>query len=368
MSAVDADGIATRHPDLVLARLHLRLGSLALARAELETLAGQDALDEDGLVDLAEARWRTGDIAGAGEAAVAALDEEEGPLLALVVAAEAAAARGRPTEARRLADKAMAGAAGTIDAIFAGMPRAGVWPPDAAAPPPSPTTMFDPPRRLASSLRQPKQLDALSAAEAEAAAAAAAESDVAGEEDDLRDGAADAPTVGLWESADTGEAAGLVPDHAADPAAASYAQPETEVLPSAEFETLAAPADVTELPAGDAELDLGRASLEAGDPEEAAVRLGIALRVAPALAPAVLDIVAGRTERSLVLVRGDAYRLVGHEIEAQRAYSEAARGAAFAPPAADDHASRSDPSDQPDDATHDPSDDSTDDPSEGDPA
>src|SRR6476661_3109975 len=70
MSAVDADGIATRHPDLVLARLHLRLGSLALARAELETLAGQDALDEDGLVDLAEARWRTGDIAGAGEAAV----------------------------------------------------------------------------------------------------------------------------------------------------------------------------------------------------------------------------------------------------------------------------------------------------------
>ena len=58
MSAVDADGIATRHPDLVLARLHLRLGSLALARAELETLAGQDALDGEGLVDLAEARWR----------------------------------------------------------------------------------------------------------------------------------------------------------------------------------------------------------------------------------------------------------------------------------------------------------------------
>lgn len=364
MSAVDADGIATRHPDLVLARLHLRLGSLALARAELETLAGQDALDEDGLVDLAEARWRTGDIAGAGEAAVAALNEEEGPLLALVVAAEAAAARGRPTEARRLADKAMAAAAGTIDVIFAGMPRAGVWPPDAAAPPPSPTTMFDPPRRLASSLRQPKQLDAFSAADAEAAAAAAAESDVAGDEDGLRAGAADAPTVGLWEMTESQERS-VAPDEADDSAAGGIdAQSDMPADPAAEFETPAAAADLTELPAGDAELDLGRASLEAGDAEEAAVRLGIALRVAPALAPAVLDIVAGRTERSLVLVRGDAFRLVGHEIEAQRAYAEAARSTAFAPPARDDDPVVPDASDASDDMT----DRSTDDPSEGDPA
>src|SRR5687768_13462248 len=150
MSPPEDGGVASRGPDLALARVHLRLGSLALARAELETLAGRDALDQDGLVDLAEARWRTGDIAGAGEAASAALDDEDGPLLALIVAAEAAAARGRPTEARRLADRAMAVADGSIDALFAGMPRAGVWPPDAAAPPPSPTTMFDPPRRVSS--------------------------------------------------------------------------------------------------------------------------------------------------------------------------------------------------------------------------
>ena len=56
----------TRAADLVLARLHLRLGALALARAELETLAGRDALDDDGLTDLAEVRWRTGDLVGAG--------------------------------------------------------------------------------------------------------------------------------------------------------------------------------------------------------------------------------------------------------------------------------------------------------------
>ena len=367
MSAVDADGIATRHPDLVLARLHLRLGSLALARAELETLAGQDALDEDGLVDLAEARWRTGDIAGAGEAAVAALNEEEGPLLALVVAAEAAAARGRPTEARRLADKAMEAAAGTIDAIFAGMPRAGVWPPDAAAPPPSPTTMFDPPRRMNAAVRRhPAPLDASSAADAEAAAAAAAASDYAA--DTGADGAADAPTVGLWDAAASAEDADAAPELPLD----AFDQPETrsepdvefDIQPSAETETWATSAEVTELPAGDAELDLGRASLEAGDPEDAAVRLGIALRVTPALAPAVLDVVAGRTERSLVLVRGDAYRLVGREIEAQQAYAEAARGAAPPSPAVHHDAAVPDASAPTDHPTDHP----TDDPSEGDPA
>ena len=86
-----------------LAHLHLRLGSLALARAELETLAGRDALDDTGLVDLAEARWRTGDVAGAGEAAAVILgDGDDGPLVALVVAAEAALLRGRPSEARRM--------------------------------------------------------------------------------------------------------------------------------------------------------------------------------------------------------------------------------------------------------------------------
>ena len=60
--------------DLVLARLHLRLGSLGLARAELETMAGRNGLDDEGIRDLAEARWRTGDLPGAGEAAAAYLE------------------------------------------------------------------------------------------------------------------------------------------------------------------------------------------------------------------------------------------------------------------------------------------------------
>ncbi|MFN8631135.1 MAG: hypothetical protein U0838_12715 [Chloroflexota bacterium] len=41
----------------------------ALARAELEALAGRGRLDDAALLDLAEVRWRTGDLGGAGDAA-----------------------------------------------------------------------------------------------------------------------------------------------------------------------------------------------------------------------------------------------------------------------------------------------------------
>ena len=131
-----------RPADLALARVHLRLGSLALARAELEMLAGAGELDGPGRVDLAEARWRTGDLAGAGEAAMEALTVLGDEPVALVIAAEAAAALGRPSEARRLATRAMDGVGGPIDGIFAGMPRSAVWPADAAEPPPTAATLF----------------------------------------------------------------------------------------------------------------------------------------------------------------------------------------------------------------------------------
>ena len=34
-------------------------------------MAGDGALDDEAIIDLAEVRWRTGDLAGAGEAAAA---------------------------------------------------------------------------------------------------------------------------------------------------------------------------------------------------------------------------------------------------------------------------------------------------------
>lgn len=274
---------ADRSADLVLAGVHLRLGSLALARAELETLAGRDALDIDGIVDLAEARWRTGDVEGAGEAATLVLDEEEGPLVALIVAAEAAAARGRPTEARRLAAKALAAANGSIDRIFAGMPRSPAWPPDPAAPPPAPTTMFDPPHGVGTrpdatrASRRPAARRSTTAAEAPTATT-----------ESPRLAAPSDGAIGLWgEEGDT-----HLPADAALPGVAEA-------------------------------LDQGRAALAAGDLVEASVQLALVLRLSTPLAPAVLDLVADRIEPELAFVRGDAYRLVGRELDARRAYAQA---------------------------------------------
>ena len=300
MGLADPSAVATRDPDLVLARLHLRLGSLALARAELETLAGRDALDEAGLVDLAEVRWRTGDVIGAGEAAQAALTEDEGPLLALVIAAEAAAARGRPTESRRLADKAMARANGSIDAVFAGMPRSAGWPPDAAAPPPSPTTMFDPPRRATSPVHRHPMPHGAAAGTGTGSATPASATPASAT------AAADAATIGLWDAGGAHHDPGPPPDLAPD------------------VESHRGLTDAAQLPAGDTELDRGRAALEANDPDEAAVRLGLALRIAPALAPAILDLVRDRSEPGLALLRGDAYRVLGRELEARKAFADAA--------------------------------------------
>lgn len=269
----------SRPTDLVLAGLHLRLGSLALARAGLETMAGRDALDDAGLVDLAEARWRTGDVAGAGEAAMALLgDGDDGPLVALVVAAEAAMARGRPTEARRFARRAMSLAGDGLDAIFAGMPRAAVWPADPLAAPPSAATMFDVPA-------------------VGPAGARSAEPDRAV---DHPPSAPDIDPIGLWD---------VLEDALADP--------------DADGDPLAIP----DLPAPEDELDRGRAALQAGQTTTAALHLGMVLRVRPALAPAVLDVVGDDRSPELAFVRGDAYRLVGRELDARRAFADAVRHA-----------------------------------------
>jgi hypothetical protein len=261
-----------RSVELVLAHAHLRLGSLSLARVELETMAGLGLLDTAGIVDLAEVRWRTGDLMGAGEAAGAALADDDTLPVALVIAAEAAAALGRPTEARRLAERAMTRTRGAIDGIFAGMPRSTVWPADSAEPPPTAPTLFD---------RDPEPLTPVVGThpghdrptERQPAATTAAPL-----------------TLGLWEA-----------DEGSEPAAAVQADPADE-------------------------LEAGRAALVAGHIDEAALRFGLALRLAPALAPAVLEATDGVRGPELILVRGDAYRLAGHETEAQQAYAIAAQG------------------------------------------
>jgi hypothetical protein len=139
-----------------LARLHLGTGLLRLARVELEELAGEGRLDADGVLDLAEARWRTGDLRGAAEAAGAWLEAgaatgagENGGrpgALAHALVAEGLAVRGReddavvhvaatldalgaePTGVAGSHDAARS-LSGALDALFAGIaPRAEAWP------------------------------------------------------------------------------------------------------------------------------------------------------------------------------------------------------------------------------------------------
>lgn len=169
MSEPAARGGEERPIPARLAGLHLRGGLFALARTELEMMADQAALDREGLADLAEVRWRTGDLLGAGEAARAHLERGGEEPVALAVAAEAAAAVGRLADARRLAERLHERVGDDLEPIFAGMPRGSVWrggveaagagPPPAApaagraplrrSPPPRPWTTGEVPPRIA---------------------------------------------------------------------------------------------------------------------------------------------------------------------------------------------------------------------------
>jgi hypothetical protein len=258
----------------VLAHTHLRLGLFALARTELETLAELGRLDPLGLVDLAEVRWRTGDLAGAGEAAVLAMRGDQEFPVALVIASEAAAALGRPTEARRLASRAMATATGSIDVIFAGMHRSAAWPSDSDEPPPTAPTLFDRPADPPAPTEQN-----------------GSPTNVGVPAPPIASAPPSGPmTLGLWDD-------GVAED------------PAARAAPDAALE-----------------LEAGRAALVDGAFDQAALRFAIALRFAPALAPAVLEATAGARAPSVSIVRGDAYRLAGHEMEARESYLVAANG------------------------------------------
>ena len=237
-------------------------------------MAGAGALDDEALLDLAEIRWRTGDLPGAGEAATAYLASGRESVLGLVIAAEATAALGRPGEARRLAGRALEAATGPLEPLFAGQEMGAAGRSDAAMgamAPASSTAMEEggqggaTPTTTASSFAPPRS-GALA---------------VTGQ-------AAEAVPASLWE---------------AHPHSAIPAPP---------------------LPDGRAELDAAHEALGAGDVSTAAVRLAVALRVSPSLAPAVIDMLAGTKGPEFDLIRGDAYRLVGHEAEAQRAYAAVA--------------------------------------------
>jgi hypothetical protein len=296
---------SNRHADDVrVARVHLRLGQLTLARAELEDLLRRDALDGHAMAALAEARWRTGDAAGAAEAAFTHLGAGGSDDVALCIAAEAAASEGRATEARALMDRLPAADAATLDALFAGMPRRAFWPAG-----PVDRSDLDELRRGAG--RAPGPSNGPRAA-----------------------GAAGAPDG----------TTGIGPDATPDIRSVPGPRAVIEATSGADWDAAARPGvESGQAHAGRATLDLpihrgrrlkgqldpqveivrARAELESRS-ERAFLRLALVLRHDPTFAPAVLELLRLRREPSAALVRGDAQRLLGRHLEAEAAFDSAA--------------------------------------------
>lgn len=292
--------------DTRLARLHLRVGMLTLARAELEDLERRDALDDAGRAALAEARWRTGDLEEAAVAARAHLDAGGDDPVSICIAAEAAAAEGRPGEARGFMDRLGPPDAPALDALFSGMPRRAFWP-SASGEPISAETLFG---EVGSGHDRAgsagSHASAPSSARATGPARAAADRRQ-GRQEPARSipgprEVIEATESGFWTDAavDAAEpaATGAAPGAAARPRRTLVADPVTD---------LAAALDEM-----------------ASDPERALLRLAIVLRIDPTLAPAVLDAVGGRREAAAALLRGDAQRLLGRHLEAEAAFAGAA--------------------------------------------
>ena len=292
--------------DLRIARVHLRMGQLTLARAELEDLHGRDALDTTGLAVLADTRWRTGDAEAAAAAAEAHLEAGGADPVAICIAAEAAAADGRPGDARILMDRMPHADAVTLDSIFAGMPRRAYWPAG-----PVDRSDIDEIRRETEARggsRGAVLRSGVTDAPVQPAAQSAA-SDAFGDAPGVRSRAVPGPrevleASGRWDAVVAQLAAG------ASPARASREAREAGRHAKAQLEPIA-------------QLRIAREELST-KPERALLRLALVLRADPTLAPMVLNAIHLRREPAAALLRGDAQRLLGHHLEAEAAFDAVA--------------------------------------------
>lgn len=306
---------STSADDLRLARVHLRMGQLTLARAELEDLLRRDLLDPASFATLAEARWRTGDTAAAAEAASAHLDAGGQDEVALCIAAEAAATDGRPDDARALMDLLPISDTAALDALFAGMPRRAFWPAG-----PVDRSDLDELRRDATSrdvlpgrrgsIPPRSPIDAVTEAYPLAppepgleppAGASGDERAIPGPREVLDAVSASYAGAAQPDPSGTGQPA---PRHGIRPGRPAERRLRGQVDPVAE-------------------LARARAELEVR-PDRAFLRLALVLRYDPTLAPMVLDALHLRREPTAALLRGDAQRLLGRYLEAEAAFDAAA--------------------------------------------
>lgn len=316
---VDRDGgearvfadATSRSTDARLARLHLRGGLLTLARAELEQMAGAGTLDREALADLAEARWRSGDLEGASEAAQAHLANGGNEPMAHLIVAEALDRHGHLIDARGHSAKVVERLGLGVDRLFAGEARSTAWP--AADGPQMFTDANDAGRRGLL---------------------------VAGTE-------AWDPESTTWEAAPPPEPLPNRPmTRSASPARFARTGTEAWVRPSGPSSERAARLGTPVGPGASMRelLDAGRAAgleleqverqVERGELDGVADRLALLLRMDRALAPVILSLAdrvvassPGDDARlvSLHMLRGDIYRGLGRDVEATAAYQEAMR-------------------------------------------
>jgi len=301
-----------------LARVHLRTGSLSLARVELEKLAGLGLLDAASMFYLAEVRWRTGDLAGAGTAASAYLAGGGGEALGFVIAAEAASVADRPAEARRHAGRALERSHVSLETYFAGIPRRLTWPQEAGASPVLPARPVA--RKGGDAKSGPRKRSAGEPAPTRSESAAAS-----------RPCAVDTPASATDTSAPTDTSSSISPEAPGVPAT-----PTVPPAPAASPQSIAPDAPAPQAPAADStpipdnrveagvEVRLGIEALRSQDLLMAALHFGVALRLTPSAATDVLDAIGDQHGLPLDLVRGDALRSLGHQMAADEAYQSVA--------------------------------------------
>jgi hypothetical protein len=295
--------------DVRVARVHLRLGQLTLARAELEDLLRRDALDGPAMAALAEARWRTGDATGAADAAFTHLEAGGVDDVALCIAAETAASEGRATEARALMDRLPAADAATLDALFAGMPRRAFWPAG-----PVDRSDLDELRRGADGRGAGRAAPGPSGLGPPPTGSDALDRASVGDASmEVRSVPGPRAVIEATSGTDW--------DGATMRPAAEHGQPQMDRtpldLPIHRGRRLKGQLDPQ------VEIVRARAELESR-PERAFLRLALVLRHDPTFAPAVLELLRLRREPTAALVRGDAQRLLGRHLEAEAAFDAAA--------------------------------------------
>ncbi len=264
-------------------------------------MAGAGTLDRDAMADLAEVRWRGGDLPGAADAARAhqASGGKE-PLAALIIAEELART-GAEEDARRESQAVADRVGGAIDILFAMEPRDDIWPPADAGWMP---TVADAPGHWGLLVGG---------------------SEVAH------------PTPSTWELEPIDERSSDDSVGATDVATVPHGRGGIG-RPAGP----ASPGDVvmTGRLAGE-ELEIVDRSLAAGDVAAASQRLSVLLRLDPALAPVILSsadraaeaATAGSPDLAAIhLLRGDAYRTLGRDTEAAAAYQQAHLALAGGPP------------------------------------